>query len=84
MTGTESFPMASFQMWADVTTMPHVIGDFIWTAIDYIGEPKPRHRRPNSAIEQGRNIWLNDLSDTVVYHSVRSWGNIPTCVDMFL
>jgi len=36
--GTESFPMQSSQTWTGVTNNSHVIGDFIWTAIDYIGE----------------------------------------------
>eukprot|EP00729_Bicosta_minor_P022233 gene22233-13917_t len=36
--GTESFPDRSFEMWAQYTNNSWVIGDFIWTAIDYIGE----------------------------------------------
>ena len=35
--GTESFPKDSFQMWDLVWNHSHVIGDFIWTAFDYIG-----------------------------------------------
>ena len=38
MVGTESFPYDSFQMWAQYTNHSFVMGDFIWTAIDYIGE----------------------------------------------
>merc|ERR1719253_2148240 len=38
MVGTESFPMRSFEMWDNVWNHSWVIGDFIWTAIDYIGE----------------------------------------------
>lgn len=38
MVGTESFPMASFNMWDLVWNNSWVLGDFIWTAIDYIGE----------------------------------------------
>ena len=36
--GTESYPAASFQMWNLSWNHDYVIGDFIWTAIDYIGE----------------------------------------------
>ena len=36
--GTESYPAASFQMWNLTWNHDYVIGDFIWTAIDYIGE----------------------------------------------
>ena len=38
MAGTESFPNESFQNWQAVEKNNWVIGDFIWTAIDYLGE----------------------------------------------
>ncbi len=38
MAGTESFPNQSFQNWQAVEKNAWVIGDFIWTAIDYLGE----------------------------------------------
>ena len=38
MAGTESFPNQSFQNWRAVESNNWVIGDFIWTAIDYLGE----------------------------------------------
>jgi beta-galactosidase len=36
--GTESFALESFDNWKMADTYPWVIGDFIWTGIDYIGE----------------------------------------------
>lgn len=36
--GTESFPMAIDQIWELVEKCNHVIGDFTWTSMDYIGE----------------------------------------------
>jgi len=36
--GTESYPFESFGSWMDVVDHPYVIGDFVWTAYDYIGE----------------------------------------------
>lgn len=36
--GTESYPKLSSQNWDLVESEPYVIGDFIWTAMDYIGE----------------------------------------------
>lgn len=36
--GTESFPMEAFENWAAVEKYPYVIGDFVWTAWDYLGE----------------------------------------------
>ena len=38
MAGTESFPNQAFQNWSAVEKNSWVIGDFIWTAIDYLGE----------------------------------------------
>jgi len=38
MVGTESFPMDAFDTWKAVEKSPFVIGDFVWTAMDYIGE----------------------------------------------
>jgi beta-galactosidase len=38
MVGTESYPLESFGSWMDVRDHPYVIGDFVWTAFDYIGE----------------------------------------------
>ena len=36
--GTESYPNQIDRVWDLVEQMPHVIGDFTWTAFDYIGE----------------------------------------------
>ncbi len=38
MMGTESYPLEAFGSWMDVIDHPYVIGDFVWTAWDYIGE----------------------------------------------
>lgn len=38
MVGLESYPLEAFSAWMDVIDNPFVIGDFVWTAWDYIGE----------------------------------------------
>lgn len=38
MYGSESYPLEAFKSWMDVVDNPYVIGDFVWTAFDYIGE----------------------------------------------
>lgn len=38
MVGTESYALEAFGAWMDVIDNSFVIGDFVWTAIDYIGE----------------------------------------------
>lgn len=38
MIGTESFPKHAFQNWMSVLEHDWVTGDFVWTALDYLGE----------------------------------------------
>ncbi len=38
MFATESYPLEAFDYWMEVKDHPWVIGDFVWTAFDYIGE----------------------------------------------
>ncbi len=35
---TESYPREAFKNWKAVHTQDYVIGDFVWTALDYLGE----------------------------------------------
>jgi beta-galactosidase len=35
---TESFPLEAFDYWMGVLDNPYVIGDFVWTSFDYMGE----------------------------------------------
>lgn len=36
--GTETFPKDAFAYWEATERLPHVIGDFVWTSLDYLGE----------------------------------------------
>jgi beta-galactosidase len=38
MVATESFPLDAFDYWMAVKDHTYVIGDFVWTAFDYMGE----------------------------------------------
>lgn len=38
MLGTESYPREAFASWMSVLDHPYVLGDFVWTAWDYLGE----------------------------------------------
>ncbi len=38
MIQTESYPLEAFKSWMDVLDHPWLLGDFVWTAVDYIGE----------------------------------------------
>lgn len=35
---TESYPRDAFSNWAMVNDYPYIIGDIVWTALDYLGE----------------------------------------------
>lgn len=35
---SESYPLVAFGAWMDVIDYPYVIGDFVWTGFDYLGE----------------------------------------------
>lgn len=35
---SESFPLTAFGAWMDVLDHPYVVGDFVWTGFDYLGE----------------------------------------------
>ena len=38
MAGTETFPYLAYDFWKEAERLPFVIGDFVWTSIDYLGE----------------------------------------------
>jgi beta-galactosidase len=38
MVSTESFPKDIFENWEFIKKNNHIIGDFVWTAMDYLGE----------------------------------------------
>jgi len=38
MLTTESFPAAAFEQWKLAKDNPFIIGEFVWTAMDYLGE----------------------------------------------
>ena len=43
MMGTESFPIEAYDSWRSAEKLSYVFGDFVWTAIDYLGESAIGH-----------------------------------------
>ncbi len=43
MMGTESFPFEACESWRSAERLSYVLGDFVWTAIDYLGESAIGH-----------------------------------------
>lgn len=35
---TESYPRDAFRNWANTTDNPYIVGDIVWTGLDYLGE----------------------------------------------
>ena len=65
--GTESYPRALFDYWSLVEKHPYVIGDFVWTAMDYFGESGVGHAVPSTLPQSilmpwpWYNAWCGDL-----------------------
>jgi len=71
MVGTENYPSAIGGTWNQIEKLPYVIGDFVWTAMDYIGEAGVGHtfERTNDAWVQLMswpwfNAWCGDIDLT--------------------
>jgi beta-galactosidase len=65
--GTESVPQHAFENWQLVEKHPYVIGDFVWTAIDYLGESGIGHSVCEKAKDEQLmpwpwfNAWCGDI-----------------------
>ncbi len=54
---TESYPREQFSYWRDVERLSYVAGDFVWAAIDYLGEAGVGNCRVDDAPEQQFKQW---------------------------
>lgn len=67
MVGTESVPQHAFENWQLVEREPYVVGDFVWTAMDYLGESGIGHAVCDSAKDEFSmpwpwfNSWCGDI-----------------------
>lgn len=90
MYGSESYPKEAAQNWNLVEKHPYVIGDFVWTAIDYVGEAGLAHTRELGKGERDTqfmdwpwyNAWCGDLDLTgnkkpQAYFRNVLWGVAP-------
>ncbi|MBE9461583.1 glycoside hydrolase family 2 TIM barrel-domain containing protein [Dyadobacter subterraneus] len=72
--GTETFAKEAFENWRMVEKHPYIIGDFVWTAMDYMGETAIGHTlyQPESEKDSTRavlpwpwfNAWCGDMDLT--------------------
>ena len=67
MYGSESYPRDAFHYWQLVEKHPYIIGDFVWTSMDYLGESGIAHavlsNAPNPFFMPfpWHNAWCGDL-----------------------
>ena len=78
--GTESIPGHALQNWRLVEKHPYVIGDFVWTGMDYLGESglafalyvDPGARLPHTRPWPWFNAWCGDI-DIIGDKKPQSW-----------
>jgi beta-galactosidase len=81
MVGTESYPKEAFENWQAVLTNSFVIGDFVWTAWDYLGETGIGNSIGNSANRPPWfDAWCGDIDicgfkKPQLYYRDVIWGN---------
>jgi beta-galactosidase len=88
MMGTESVPMDAFGNWQQVEKHSWVIGDFVWTGMDYLGETGIGHTQYFTQDDKDAfamtwpwfNAWCGDIDITgnkkpqMIFRDVL-WGN---------
>lgn len=57
MVGTESVPKQAFQNWELIEKHEYIIGDFVWTAMDYLGESGIGHATCDTATDYQLRPW---------------------------
>ena len=58
--GSETFPQDIAKNWAMVKKYPYLVGDFMWTAWDYLGEA-------------GIGAWIYDQPDSITFNKPFPW-----------
>ncbi len=58
MFGSESFPKEAFDNWQKVKKLLYVIGDFVWTGMDYIGESGIGHSVYRKNNDEGKTFLM--------------------------
>jgi len=60
MMQTESYPREAFEIWRETNRLSYVLGDFVWTGLDYLGESGIGH---STYIEAGADPATTGQSD---------------------
>jgi beta-galactosidase len=68
MMGTESYPNEALENWNLAEKHPYILGDFVWTAFDYLGEASIGNSTLDSAKGFNPNLgwpWFNAFSGDI-------------------
>ena len=57
MIGTESIAKEAFENWQQVEKHPYVIGDFVWTGMDHLGESGIGNAHLDNEVVNGLPVW---------------------------
>ena len=90
---TESFPRDAFKNWAYVNDYPYIVGDIVWTGLDYLGESGigryyyEGERPGESYVEGGQPDWhgaycgdvdINGWRKPISHYREMLWSNKPS------
>jgi beta-galactosidase len=75
--GTESYPASIYDNWKAVVEFPWVIGDFVWTGMDHLGEAGIGSARLVDAIRTGRGGFPRSVAWPASFNSF--CGDIDLC-----
>lgn len=85
MVGTETYPQSLAARWPLVEKHPYIVGDFMWTAVDYLGEAgigvpiygttRGGFNRPYPCVSGGCGV-INLIGEmeTEAYQAAIAWG----------
>jgi beta-galactosidase len=82
--GTESYPSQAFENWQAVLENPYVLGDFVWTSWDYLGETGLGNAILDNEPNANKLPWFNAFSGDIdlcgfkkpqFYYREVIWGN---------
>ncbi len=83
--GTETFPHKAYETWQATLSLPNVIGDFVWTSLDYLGESgigKVHVDAPMTVffgLTRGPSTWRTAVTSTSAASSARSPTTAISC-----
>jgi beta-galactosidase len=73
MFATESMPPLSFENWQKAEELPYVLGNFSWTAMDYLGESGTGMPRLIDIEPDGKGGQSNSMAQIFLFFNFNSW-----------